>query len=84
LVCCLGSHTFKWLVGGVFIAFLPIVDVGQKDDVSVDGRTGKSGAHRTSIVHCSVPWPRQPTVCESRPLSDVLVIKDNYLWTNSS
>jgi hypothetical protein len=49
-----------WL--GVFIAFPSNIDVGQKVVVSVDGRTGQSGAHRTCIVHWPVPWPHQPTV----------------------
>jgi hypothetical protein len=40
LVCCLGSHTFKWPVGGVFIASPTILAIGQKDAASVVGRTG--------------------------------------------
>jgi hypothetical protein len=55
---------------GVFIASPTIVDVGQKQQLSVNERTGQSGAHRTSTVHCPVPWPRQPAVgvCSSRLL----------------
>jgi hypothetical protein len=66
LVCCLSSHTFKWLVGGVFITSPTILAVGQKVDCSIVWRIGEFGAHQT----CPVPWPHQPTigVCSSRPL----------------
>jgi hypothetical protein len=52
---------------GVFIASPTIVAVGQKHQLSVDGCTGQSGAHRTSTIHCLVP-------CHvSRPLGSVAV-----------
>jgi hypothetical protein len=52
---------------GVFIASPTIIAVGQKQQLSVDGRTGQSGAHRTCTVHCLVP-------CHvSQPLGSVAV-----------
>jgi hypothetical protein len=39
VVCSLSSHTFKWSVGGVFIISPTILDVGQKAECSVVGRT---------------------------------------------
>jgi hypothetical protein len=52
---------------GVFIASRTIIAVRQKQQLSVDGRTRQSGAHRTSTVHCLVP-------CHvSRPLGSVAV-----------
>jgi hypothetical protein len=56
--------------GGIYSLPPTIVAVGQKQQLSVDGRTGQSGAHRTSTIHCLVPWPRQLTirVCSSRSL----------------
>jgi hypothetical protein len=40
---------------GVFIASPTIIVVGQKQQLSVDGRIGQSGAHRIRTVHCPVP-----------------------------
>jgi hypothetical protein len=45
LVCCLVSHTLKWLVGVVFIGPNTILAIGEKPLLSV--------AHQT--VWC--PWP---------------------------
>jgi hypothetical protein len=58
------------MVGGVFIVSPTIIAIGQKQQLSIDGRTRQSDARRTCTVHCPVPWPRQPTVgvCSSRPL----------------
>jgi hypothetical protein len=56
LVCCLGSHTLKWPVERVFIASPTIIAVGEKQPLSVDGRTGQFGAHWTSTVYCPVPY----------------------------
>jgi hypothetical protein len=44
LVCCLGSHTLEWPVGGVFIALHTKLAIGEK--------LLRSAAHRT--VHCSL------------------------------
>jgi hypothetical protein len=44
-----------------------IITIGQKQQLSVDGRTGQSGAHRTSTVHCPVPYH------VSRPLGSVAI-----------
>jgi hypothetical protein len=67
LVCFLGSHISKWLVEGYLYPPHTIVAVGQKQQLSVDGCTGQSGAHRTIIVHCPVP-------CHvSRPLGSIAV-----------
>jgi hypothetical protein len=73
LVCSLGSHTFKWLVGGVFITSPTIIAVGHKVDCSIVARTKQPGAHRT----CPVPWPLQPTVevYSSRPLDPTVTIQ---------
>jgi hypothetical protein len=44
-----------------------IIVVGQKQQLSIDGRTGQSGAHRANTVHC-------PVLCHvSRPLGSVAV-----------
>jgi hypothetical protein len=52
---------------GVFIASPTIIVVGQKQQLSVDGRTGQSSAHRTFTVHCPVPYHvSQPLGSESR------------------
>jgi hypothetical protein len=66
----LGSLTFKWLAGGVFIT-PTIIAVRQKADCSIVGQTGQFIAYQT----CLVPWPRQPTieVCSSRPLDPIIV-----------
>jgi hypothetical protein len=40
---------------GVFIASPTIIAVGQKQQLSVDVRTGQSSAHRTCTVHCRCP-----------------------------
>jgi hypothetical protein len=70
----LGLPHLKMAGWGVFIASPTIIVVGQKQQLSVDGCTRQSGAHRTNIVHCPVPWPRQPTVevCDSRPLDSTI------------
>jgi hypothetical protein len=83
LVCCLGSHPLKWPVGGVFIAFPTIITVGQKQQLSIDRRTGQSGAHRTCTVHCPMPWPRQLTVgvCSSRSLDPTVTRLSGAHWT---
>jgi hypothetical protein len=59
---------------GVFIASPTIIAIGQKQQLSVDGRTGLSGARQTCTVHCPVLWPRQPTlrVCSNRPLDPIV------------
>jgi hypothetical protein len=46
--------------------------------ISVVGRTGQFGAHRT----CPVPWPRQSTVegYHSRPLEDPLPTIGQTIW----
>ena len=49
LVCCLGSHTLEWSVGGVFIAPNTKLVVGEKlllsaADLTVRCATGQSGA----------------------------------------
>jgi hypothetical protein len=68
---------------GVFIAFPPIIVVGQEVVVSIDERTGQSGAHRTCTIHCPVPWPRQPTVgvCSNQPLDPTVARSSRAHWT---
>jgi hypothetical protein len=58
----------------VFIASPTIIVVGQKQQLSIDGRTRQSGAQQTCTIHCPVPWPRQPTVgvCSSRLLDPTI------------
>jgi hypothetical protein len=51
----LGLPDLEMADRGVFIASPTIIDVGQKQQLSVDGRTGQSGAHRTCTVHHPVP-----------------------------
>jgi hypothetical protein len=65
----LGLPTMKWSVWGGGIYSLPtqIAVVGQKQQLSVDGHTGQSSAHRTSTVHCLVPCRVR------RPLGSVAV-----------
>jgi hypothetical protein len=52
LVCCLGSHTLKWPVEGVFISPNIKLAVGEKLLLSAAHRTVRWG-HRT--VRCSCP-----------------------------
>jgi hypothetical protein len=49
--------------------------VGVCSSRSLDSCTGQSGAHRTCVVRCPMPWPHQPTVeiYGSRPLPDCTV-----------
>jgi hypothetical protein len=55
----------------VFIVFPSII---VEAVVSIDGRTGQSGAHWTCIVQCPMPWPHQPTigVYSSRPFDPTI------------
>jgi hypothetical protein len=39
---------------GIYSLPPPIIAIGQKVVVSIDRRTGQSGAHRTCTVHCSL------------------------------
>jgi hypothetical protein len=50
----LGFPHLEMAGSGVFIASPTIIVVGQKQQLSVDGHTGQSGAHRTCTVHCPV------------------------------
>jgi hypothetical protein len=77
-VWALGNvYTMPWYVAwapthwngrlGVFIASPTIIAIGQKQQLSVDGRTRQYSAHRPSTIHCSVP-------CHiNRPLGSVSV-----------
>jgi hypothetical protein len=80
----LGLPHLKMARWGAFIASPTIIAVGQKQQLSVDGRTRQSGAHQTCTVHCPTPWPRQPTVgvYSSRPL-DPTVAQTFWCTSNS-
>jgi hypothetical protein len=65
LVCCLGSHTWEWPVGGVFIAPNTIVAVGEKLQFSAAHRTVRwCTGHRTVAcpVHLAVALSEQVTI----------------------
>jgi hypothetical protein len=42
LVCCLGSHTFKWPLGGVYIASPSLIVVGRTGQVRCLGYVSRS------------------------------------------
>jgi hypothetical protein len=55
LVCCLGFHTLKWAVGGVFIAPNTKLTVGEKM-CSLRHTRQCSGALDSVMVHRTVRW----------------------------
>jgi hypothetical protein len=83
LACCLGSHTFKWSVEGVFVASPH--NCSHWTQAAAFCRRAHRTVRCTLDKHCSLSGvlPRQPTVVvySSRPLDPTVTGQSGAHWT---